>query len=117
MPIDYQALGRRIRGYRRQKQLSQSRMAEMIDRSPTYVSYLENGIKHPSLETLVEIANALGVTADMLLGENLQESESVVEEECQEVLWDCDAGDRWIIVENAKALKCILGDARRAGDT
>lgn len=117
MPIDYQALGRRICGYRRQKQLSQSRMAEMIDRSPTYVSYLENGIKHPSLETLVEIANALGVTADMLLGENLQQSESVAEEEYQKVLRDCDTGDRWIIVENAKALKHILSDARRAGDT
>ena len=117
MPIDYQALGRRIRGYRRQKQLSQSCMAEMIDRSPTYVSYLENGIKHPSLETLVEIANALGVTADMLLGENLQQSENVADEECQKVLRDCNAGDRWIIVENAKALKHILGDARRAGDT
>ena len=117
MPIDYQALGRRIRGYRRQKQLSQSRMAEMIDRSPTYVSYLENGIKHPSLETLVEIANALGVTADMLLGKNLEQSESVAEEEYQKVLRDCDTGDRWIIVENAKALKHILRDARRAGDT
>ena len=56
-------------------------------------------------------------SADMLLGENLQQSESIAEEEYQKVLRDCDAGDRWIIVENAKALKHILGDARRAGDT
>ena len=35
--------------------------------SPTHISVIERGVKSPKLETLVNIANALNVSSDMLL--------------------------------------------------
>ena len=38
-----------------------------LEMSPTHISVLERGLKAPKLETLVNIANALHVSSDMLL--------------------------------------------------
>ena len=62
MSLNYHVIGQRIRNYRQQRNLSQNSVAEKIDKSATYISYIEGGIKHPSLETLVDLANLLGVT-------------------------------------------------------
>lgn len=91
-----------------QRNLSQNSVAERIDKSATYISYIESGIKHPSLETLVDLANLLGVTADMLLGENLEHTRLVMEEEYQQILHDCTDLEKRFLVESAKALKFVL---------
>ena len=65
MSLNYHVIGQRIRNYRRQRNLSQNNVAEGINKSTTYISYLESGIKHPSLETLVDLANLFGITADI----------------------------------------------------
>ena len=62
MYLNYQTIGKRIRLLRKQQHLSQMTLAEMVDKSPTYISLVENGQKGPSLETLIDVANALKVT-------------------------------------------------------
>ena len=42
-------------------------MAELVDLSPMHVSVIERGVKLPKLETLINIANVLDVSADVLL--------------------------------------------------
>ena len=108
MSLNYHVIGKHIRNYRRQKNLSQNSVAEMIDKSATYISYIESGIKHPSLETLVDLANLLGVTTDMLLGENLEHTRLLREVEYQQMLYDCTDQERRILVEATKALKDIM---------
>jgi transcriptional regulator with XRE-family HTH domain len=54
-------LGKGIRFYRQQRQLSQAALAEKADISITFLSKIERGIKYPTSDTLSAIANALGV--------------------------------------------------------
>lgn len=108
MSLNYCIIGKRIRNYRQMRNLSQSIVAERIDKSATYISYIECGSKHPSLETLVDLANLLGVTADMLLGENLDHTRLVLEMEFYQILHDCTEEEKRFLVEAARALKVIL---------
>ena len=71
MSLNYRAIGRRIMIIRKRNNISQLVFSELIDKSPTYVSYIENGKKSMSLDTFVQIANALDIPADILLAEQL----------------------------------------------
>jgi transcriptional regulator with XRE-family HTH domain len=54
-------LGKGIRFYRQQRQLSQAALAEKADISITFLSNIERGLKYPTSDTLSAIANGLGV--------------------------------------------------------
>ena len=107
MHLNYQTIGKRIRLLRKQQQLSQMTLAEMVDKSPTYISLVENGQKGPSLETLIDVANALKVTMDVLLAEYLEQNTAAAGVELSAIIEDCseyekrvkmcirDRGRRW----------------------
>ena len=59
MSINYKVLGKRIREVRKRNGLSQATLAERVDKTPSYISYIESGIKSMSLDTIFLIANAL----------------------------------------------------------
>ena len=61
------AIGARIKAARERAGLTQEDLAAELDMSPTHISVLERGRKAPKLETLVNIANTLHVSTDMLL--------------------------------------------------
>ena len=65
--MDYRSIGQNIRKVRKQKKLRQEDLAEKAGISVTYVGALERGEKIPSLETFIAIANALEVSADVIL--------------------------------------------------
>lgn len=65
--MDAKAVGTRIKKARETASLTQEQLAEMVGLSASHISVVERGVKAPRLETFVEIANALGVTADSLL--------------------------------------------------
>jgi len=67
MKLNFNIIGQRVKEIRIQNQITQSILAERINVSETYISYIETGKKHASLETLVQISNVLGVTMDRLL--------------------------------------------------
>ena len=108
MALNYILLGKRIKDSRCKRKLSQASLAEMIDKSPTYVSYLESGIKCPSLDTLVQIANVLQVSADCLLAESLNSPLEVDSSEFDEVFDDCNPYEWRVIIETARALKAAM---------
>ena len=54
-------LGKGIRFYRQQRQLSQAALAEKAGISITFLSNIERGIKYPTSDTLSALANGLGV--------------------------------------------------------
>ena len=56
MQINYILLGQRIRAIRTKKGITQMELAERIDRSPAYMSYVETAYKFCSLDTLVRVA-------------------------------------------------------------
>ena len=65
------SIGKRIRKYRKAKGWRQEDFAEKIGLSVTYTGMIERGEKVPKLETFITIANALEVSADMLLADVL----------------------------------------------
>lgn len=60
-------IGKHIRKYRIASGISQEYLAEVTDLSTNYIGMIERGEKVPALDTFLRIANALEVSADMLL--------------------------------------------------
>ena len=94
MTINYSLIGNRIKAARKAKGLSQSELSELIDRSVGYMSYIETGSKKPSLETLIQIANALDVTIDELLSDNISAASPVSNTQLNHLLSDCSAYEK-----------------------
>lgn len=116
MSLNYLALGKRIRTFRRRRNLSQNYVAEKTGKSTTFISYVENGTKHASLETLVDLANILGVTLDMLLGDELQYNRWVRDAEYQRTLEGLNEIESRIIMESARSLAQILHEVLMTGE-
>lgn len=57
---DYR-LGRKIQRIRKEKGLTQEKLAEKVGVSTTWIGYIETGYKRPNLKMIYKIANALGV--------------------------------------------------------
>lgn len=60
-------LGKRIAALRREKELKQDELAEMLNVSPQAVSKWENDLSCPDISILPQLAKILGVTVDELL--------------------------------------------------
>lgn len=69
---DYEAMGRRIRRKRQEKGLTQGQFAAKVGLSPSFYGHIERGSRVPSLDTLIIIANELGVGLDTLLRDSLK---------------------------------------------
>lgn len=77
----FEYLGRRIREERTKLRLTQEQLAEAAEVNESYIGQVERGEKNPSLETVVSIANSLGVTVDYLLQEEVHvEPNSLINE-------------------------------------
>ena len=79
--MNQKALGRRIKQAREEKRMTQEQLAECVYVSPTHISVIERGVKAPSLETLIIIANTLDVSADTLLQDMLKNCSTIVSTE------------------------------------
>ena len=64
-------IGKNIRKYRLMKKLRQEDLAEKAGLTANYIGMVERGEKIPSLETFIKILNTLGVSADMVLSDVL----------------------------------------------
>lgn len=59
-------LGKRIKELRKEKGVTQERLAEIIGIDPNNLSRIEKGRNYPTPENLSKIANALNVSPDKL---------------------------------------------------
>jgi transcriptional regulator with XRE-family HTH domain len=64
LTLDYYVIGSRIRQYRQELGITQEDLALQINTSTAYISNIERGLKKPSLQKLVEIADAMHVTVN-----------------------------------------------------
>lgn len=64
--MDIETIGLNIRKCRNAKKMRQEDLAQKANVSSNYISAVERGVKIPSVETLIDIMNALGVSADMI---------------------------------------------------
>ncbi len=60
-------IGKRITYIRKERGLSQEKLAELADISTQYISIIENDKKNMSVAVLTKIADALNVTTDFII--------------------------------------------------
>ncbi|MCR0419568.1 DNA-binding transcriptional regulator, XRE-family HTH domain [[Clostridium] innocuum] len=108
MEIDYKAIGQRIKIARIKKGITQEAVADLIDITPAHMSNVETGKTKVSLPTLIEIANALSVSVDTLLSDNVLASKIIFEGEAKELFKDCDEYEIRFLVDILKSAKTAL---------
>ena len=113
MQLDHYALGRRIQMIRKSKGLSQNALSEIIDKSPTYLSYIETGTKTMSLKTFVDIVNALETSADLLLRDSLISSVSRYDRIVPDWIGECTQEDRLLLFEIMQVVASTLTENRK----
>lgn len=112
MTFDYLTIGQKIKELRTAQNMSQFTLAEKANISPTYISYVENGQKCMSLETLLGIANALGVSPDVILVGAYENHTNASQHEFSEILGDCSLYESRVMLETVKAVKTSLRSNR-----
>lgn len=76
--IDYKALGAQIRYVRTSQHISQEALSEICGISTSFMGHIERGTRKMSLETFVSIANALHVSTDYLLSDQLPDTDATI---------------------------------------
>lgn len=92
-------IGKNIRKFREIKKLRQEDLAEKTDLTTNYIGMIERGEKIPSLETFINILNSLGVSADMVLSDVLDNGYTVKDSLLNEKLEKLVPEDRKRIYE------------------
>jgi transcriptional regulator with XRE-family HTH domain len=108
MSLNYHLLGKKIQQLRREQKIPQLKFAEMIETSSTFVSRMERGLRGPSLETLVMIADVLDASLDSLLAESRERPQDGHLTEIIAVLKDCNTYERFVMLQSLKEIKRIL---------
>ena len=108
MELDYKAIGKRIKIARIKADLTQERLAEMVEISPTHMSNIETGTTRVSLTAIVSLANALSVTVDDLLCDSVVKSKVQFEKDIAGILADCDEYEIRMVKDMGQALKETL---------
>lgn len=114
MTINRFALGDRIYNARIKRNLTQNDLAELAGISNTYLSHIENGTKRMSMDTFVDILNALGTTADELLIDSIYTNDLQTRDKLEVVLNGCTVYEKKVILEIASALKDALRKNRNS---
>ena len=103
--LNYQAIGERIRRHRKQANLTQERLAEMVNISPQHMSKIETGACPLSLPCLFHLADALHTTTDALLMDSVKQAIPHLLVEAESLLADCSSSELYVILRMITALK------------
>lgn len=106
--LDYQDIGSRIRAIRTEQKISQESLAEKARVGVSHISHIETGKSVPSLQTFVEILNALECSADELLCIEVKKARPIYESWITEMLADCSQNEIKLITELVLTTKATL---------
>ena len=65
--MDFKQGGQAIQRIRKERGMTQEQLAEITDVASNSISRIERGLLMPALPTLIDICNALGTGADVIL--------------------------------------------------
>lgn len=106
--VDFRLIGKRIKEVRKQQSITQAELAALTDMSDSYISYIETAKKQASLESLVRISNALGITVDELLCGNQLYNPTDYQTDIDLLMEDCSLLERRFIYELISVAKYII---------
>ena len=105
MPVDYKKIGIKIGFVRNRRGYSQEELADKTNLTREFINKIEAATKRPSLDTLIRISNALQVSIDDLLPDELRYDNH---SELHHLLIECTPKELRIITRTAQELKKIL---------
>ena len=100
--MDFMLLGKRIRDERLLLRLTLEQLAERTDKSINFIGQIERGEGKPSVETLVDIANALGITVANLLQDSIKINDDSTAREINALLYTVDETGKQYILDTVK---------------
>ena len=104
-------IGERVRKARLSKHLTQQQLAEAVGISVSFLSNIENGRQSMNLRTLIDITNALDVSADSLI-RDVPGSVSQIAEEIVRELASCSQKEREAILQLVQVMKKTFSGLR-----
>lgn len=96
------SFGENLQFLRKQKNITQEQLAEMVDCSSAHISHIETGNTIPSVEMLITIINKLGISSDAILCDSVHKADHIYKDELNELFMDCSESEVKYIVEMAK---------------
>ena len=108
MNVNFKLIGKRIQEVRKQQEMTQAELAALTDMSDSYISYIETAKKQASLESLVRISNALGITVDELLSGNQLHNPTDYQTDIDLLMEDRSLLERRFIYELISVAKYII---------
>lgn len=102
--VDYKLIGSRLKFEREAKQLTQETVAEQADITTVYLSKIENGKVHPTLNTLSAICTVVGCDLGAVLLNSTSESKDYQSEMVVQLFHACSPEVKPIALELLKGL-------------
>lgn len=87
--VDYQLIGSRLKQQREKKNLTQEKVAEKADITTVYLSKIENGKVHPTLDTLSVVCSVLDCDLGRILLDASSESNLYQAERVMQIFNSC----------------------------
>lgn len=107
MNVDYTAIGRRIKQARRNRGMTQERLAEALSVSVGYISQLERGVTKINLDTLAAIAARLDCELSELVTGVSVLQDRYLERELAQLVDRMDGRQRKLLLEIAHLLLSV----------
>lgn len=112
--MDYDALGNRLRQERHKMHWTQEKLAEKIEVSDAYIGQIERGERSLSLETLVKLANQLGVTVDYLLHDSIEINDDQFMNQIHQIMVERSPKEKQLVLDLIKLMLTHLDDMKQA---
>lgn len=96
-------VGKRIKAAREHRGFTQEQLSEMVGLTAMHISVIERGVKPPKLETFVKIANALDVSSDQLLQDEVNNTGEAITTEISKLVQNLPKQNQQLIAHCIKA--------------
>lgn len=106
--IDYKFMGARIKEARLNKKMTQEQLAEAAGVGMTHISHVETGNSIPSLQTVVEIINALDCSANEILCMEVKAARPELNSWLSELVADCSSEEIKLLSDTVSSMKASL---------
>ena len=103
--LDFHALGWEIKRKREAKGWTQEYLAQLVDRTPRSIMYIENRGQHPSLNTFCQLVTLLEISVDQFFYPANESSESDCRKHIDVLLNSMDERELTIVEATAEGLK------------
>ena len=97
--MDFKLIGRRIQEKRKEKNLKQRELAEILGFSDSYISQIERGVYHVNLDVLSQICDVLECDVAEILSSTNEPSPSYLIPEIHDLVMKLDENEKHFLYD------------------